>query len=134
MTPIQIEAEALFHRYLRCWNGRELGGVAACFAEPAMVITDKAAVALADRAAIVTLLERLFAELDAAGFSHTTIGPVHALACGDTLAVVDALDVRRLKGDGSVLEALDGHYVMRLTDDGWRFAMAMTCEPGWRAG
>ncbi len=99
-----------------------------------MVITHKGAVALPDRMAALTLLEQVFAELDAAGFSHTTIGPVHALACGDGLAVVDALDVRRLKGDGSVLETLDGHYVMRLTDDGWRFAMAMTCEPGWRAG
>jgi uncharacterized protein (TIGR02246 family) len=134
MTPIQIEAEALFHRYLRCWNGRDLVGVAACFAEPAMFITDNGTVALPDRQAVVTLLERVFAELDAAGFSRTTIGPVRALACGDALAVVDAQDVRRLKGDGSVLETLDGHYVMRLTDDGWRFAVAMACEPGWRTG
>jgi len=134
MTPIQFEAEALFHRYLRSWNGRDLPGVAACFAEPAMFITDEGAVALSDRTAVVALLERLLAGLDAAGFSHTTIGPVRALACGDNLAVVDAQDVRRLKGDGSLLESLDGHYVMRRTDDGWRFAVAMACEQGWRAG
>jgi|GEM_PF-1569149 len=134
MTPMQIEAEALFHRYLRCWNGRDLTGVAACFAEPAMFITDRSAVALPDRTAVVALLERLFAELDAAGFSRMTIGPVQALACGDSLAVVDALDVRRLNGDGSLLETVDGHYVMRRTDDGWRFAVAMACEQGWRAG
>lgn len=134
MTPIQIEAEALFDRYLKAWNRRDAPTVAACFVEPAMFVTAKGTLTLPDRATTISVLEKFFADLDAAGFDRTTIGPVHALACADGLAVIDALDIQRLRKDGSLLEALDGHYIMRRTDQGWRFLVAMTCEPGWRDG
>ena len=34
--------------------------------------------------------------------------------------------------DGSILEEIDGHYVMQRTADGWRFAVAVVCEGGWQ--
>lgn len=132
MTPIQIEAEALFNRYLRAWNAHDLPAVADCFAEPAMFVLPTGAVSIPDRAAFVTLLQKVFAGLVAAGYSRSTIGPIKARSCADDLAIVDALDVRRLKDDGSLLEEIDGHYVMQRTGDGWRFAVAVVCEQGWQ--
>ena len=87
---------------------------------------------LPDRAALVGLLKMIFEGLDANDFSHTTIGSVVARACGEGLAVVDALDVRRLRNDGSLLEAIDGHYTMRHVDGEWQFATALACRQGWR--
>ncbi len=76
--------------------------------------------------------KKVFAGLEVAGFSHSEVGPVTATPCGDGLAIVDAAKVRRLKADGSLLEEIDGHYVMRETDEGWRFTVAVVCAAGWR--
>lgn len=129
----QDAAGALFARYLDCWNRRDLEGVAACFAEPAMFVLPAGAVALPDRAALVSMLKTLFEGLEAAGFDRTTVGAVSARDCGAGLAVVDVADVCRLKADGSLLERIDGHYVMRQADGGWEFVVAVACAAGWRA-
>jgi hypothetical protein len=128
----EAEAQALFDKYLECWNARDLEGVAACFSEPSMFLLSSGAVSLPNRSALVALLEKVFAGLEAAGFSHTTIGAVTTAPCGDGLAIVDATDVRRIKADGSLLEEIDGHYVMQKTTGGWRFAVAVACASGWR--
>lgn len=132
MTPTQIEAEALFDRYLKAWNAHDLPAIAACFAEPAMFILPAGPVTVADRPALVVLLKKVFADLSAAGYSRSTVGPIKARRCGDGIAIVDALDVRRLKQDGSILEEIDGHYVMQRTAEGWRFAVGVVCEGGWQ--
>ncbi len=132
MSVPESEARALFDRYLDNWNSRNLEGVAECFAEPSMFILPAGAVALPDRIALVGLLEKVFAGLEDVGFSHTTIGEVTTASCGDGLAIVDAADVRRLKSDGSLLEEIDGHYVMQKTASGWRFVVAVSCAAGWR--
>ncbi len=132
MTPTQIEAEALFDRYLKAWNARDLPAIAACFAEPAMFILPSGPVSVADQPALVLLLEKVFADLVAAGYARSTVGPVKARRCGNGIAIVDALDVRRLRQDGSILEEIDGHYVMQRTAAGWRFAVAVVCEGGWQ--
>jgi len=132
MTPTQIEAEALFDRYLKAWNARDLPAIAACFAEPAMFILPSGPVSVADQPALVLLLEKVFADLVAAGYARSTVGPIKARRCGNGIAIVDALDVRRLNQDGSILEEIDGHYVMQRTAAGWRFAVAVVCEGGWQ--
>ncbi len=125
-------AQALFDKYLESWNARNLEGVAECFAEPSMFVLPAGAVSLPNRAALVALLEKVFAGLDEVGFSHTTIGKVSTTSCGSDIAIVDAANVQRLKADGFLLEEIDGHYVMQNTADGWRFVVAVACTSGWR--
>lgn len=132
MSDLTREAQSLFERYLDCWNRRDLDGVAACFGEPAMFVLPSGAVALPDRPALVALLKKVFAGLETDGFSHTTIGAVTATPCGDGLAVLDAADVRRIRRDGSLLEDIDGHYVMRRSDGAWQLIVAVACNRGWR--
>ena len=48
------------------------------------------------------------------------------------MAIVDAKEVARVRKDGSLIEVIDGHYVVRKFDDGWRFTMAVSCTRGWQ--
>ncbi|MEQ8653741.1 MAG: hypothetical protein RIC87_14865 [Kiloniellales bacterium] len=58
---------------------------------------------------------------------------VTARSCGDGLAVLDASSVERLRKDGSVIESIDAHYILRKEADGaWRIATALVSAPGWR--
>lgn len=125
-------AKALFARYLEYWNARDVSATAACFTEPSMFVFPNGTIALPDHAALAALLKKVFIGLEAAGFSHSEVGSVTATPCGDGLAIVDASRVRRLKTDGSLLEEIDGHYVVRETDEGWRFTVAVVCAAGWR--
>ena len=133
-TDLGREIEALYNRFLTAWNGRDFAGVANCFSEPAFYVLPAADVPLPDRATFAALLEKVFAGLEADGFSHTEVGSITARPCGADMAVVDAKDVARLRKDGSAIEVIDGHYVARKFDDGWRFTAAVTCAPGWRDG
>lgn len=132
MQDVTADVKELFERYLSAWNARDFPAVAACYAEPSLFILPDATVPVGDRGALVTLLENIFAGLDAAGFSHTEIGAITARACGENLAVVDATDVRRLRKDGSVLEVIDGHYIARRVEGVWYFTVATACAPGWK--
>lgn len=129
---LQDDIKALYSRFLAAWNGRDFAGVAACFTEPAFYSLASADVPLPDRESFAALLEKVFAGLEADGFSHTEVGSISARACGDGLAIVQARNVTRLRKDGSTIEIIDGHYVARKTVDGWRFAVAVTCARGWQ--
>ncbi len=132
MNNATKEAQLLFERYLECWNNRDLEGVASCFDEPSVFVLPSGAVPLADRQALVSLLQNLFAGLEKAGFSHTTIGSIEAKSCGEGLAILDAEGVDRIKQDGSLLESIDGHYVMRNCEGQWRLVVAVACASGWQ--
>lgn len=134
MAELQSEIETLYQKFLTRWNARDFAGVAECFSEPAMYVLPAATIPVPDRAAMVALLESLFARLEADGFSHTVIGEVSARSCSGTLAVVDAKDVARLRHDGSAIEVIDGHYIAAKSPDGWRFSVAMACDRGWQDG
>lgn len=125
-------ARALYQRYLAAWNGRDFAGVAACFTEPAFYVLPGASVALPDRDSFVSLLKKVFAGPEAQGFDRTEVGKITAAPCGADMAVVDARDVARLCRDGTVIETIDGHYVICKQDGDWRFTLAVTCAPGWR--
>lgn len=126
------EIEALYHRFLSAWNARNFKGVATCFSEPAFYALRGMDIPISDRAGFVALLEKVFAGLEADEFCHTEVGEISARACGDQLAIVDARAVARLRKDGSAIEVIDGHYVARKFDDGWRFTIAVTCTRGWQ--
>ncbi len=126
------EIEELYRRYLSAWNGRDFQGVADCFSEPAFYALPGIDVTISDRSAFVALLEKVFAGLEADGFSHTEIGEISAQACSEQMAIVDVKSITRLRQDGSSIEVIDAHYVARYADGRWRFTAAVTCAPGWR--
>ena len=95
-------------------------------------MTPAGVASLSNRAEFVAFLTKLFAGLNDGGFSHSTAGRISAVKCNKNLAIMDVSNVKRLKGDGSVLEEIDAHYILTATDDGWKFAAAIVCEPGWR--
>ena len=133
MTDVQTAAEALFARYFAAWNARDFEGVADCFDAPCQFVTPDSVLGLPDRAALIEMLEGMFARLEADGFGRTELGPVTARECNDGLAIRDVKNVARLRADGSALDRLDAHYVMRRTTDGWRLATAVPCARGWNA-
>lgn len=129
MADLSDEVAVLFDRYLRCWNDRDLDGVAGCFTEPALFVTPGVTIPLSDRAALVAMLRKLFDGLEQAGFSHTTLGTPVVRRHAATLALVDLPEVCRWKEDGTLLEEIDAHYVLRDTDEGWRLAVAVASDP-----
>jgi len=132
MVDVQSEAEQLFATYLLHWNAQNFEGVAECYSEPCVFVAPAGTVCLRDRKAFVEFLKALFSGLNENGFSHSTAGSKSAADCGNGTAILDVADVRRLKADGAVLETIDGHYVLKNTPEGWRFTVAVVCEPGWR--
>ena len=124
----QKEIETLYERYLTAWNGRDFLGVAECFTEPAFFVTPNMDISLPDHSTLVAMLQKMFAGLEADGFSHTEIS---ARTCSERMTIVDVKSISRLRKDGSLIEVIDGHYVARQTDDGWKFTTAVVCAPGW---
>ena len=132
MPDPKDEIDALYSSFLSAWNGRDFKGVANCFSEPAFYALPGMDIPISDRAGFIAILEKVFAGLEADGFSHTEVGEISAQACGEQMAIVDAKAVARLRKDGSSIEVIDGHYVARKFDDGWRFTVAVTCTSDWQ--
>ncbi|MES0808416.1 nuclear transport factor 2 family protein [Roseibium sp. SCPC15] len=133
MSDASKEAQDLFDRYLDCWNRRDLEGVVTCYDEPTTFVLPSGAVTLPNRQVLLAFFEEMISELEKSGFSHTTLGPVSAVSCGNGLAVVDVSNVQRFKKDGSLLEKIDSHYVMRNCEGTWRLTVALPCANGWRS-
>lgn len=129
---LEAEVAQFYDRYLSCWNARAFDDVAACFAQPALFVLPSGAVSLPDSTAMVAMLQSLFARMEADGFSHTTVGSMTVRPCGTDLAVLDVSEICRWRGDGSLIEKIDGHYVLQRSDEVWRATVALTCDPGWR--
>lgn len=133
MTP--QEAEAFFEAYLKAWNAQDLEAVSALYAEPSIFVLPQASLPLADRAATLALLKQVFEGLNAESFEVSRCAKVTGRSCGGGLAVLDATSVDRLRKDGSMIESIDAHYVLRREADGaWRIVTAVVCAPGWRDG
>ena len=128
---MQQDIEALFDTYLSSWNARDFQRVAQCYTEPSLFVLPEASVPIADNAAMIALLERIFSGLEADGFSHTEIDDISICPRGDTLATADARGVRRLRGDGSEIEVIDAHYVLRRTEARWQFTAAVSLPHNW---
>lgn len=129
---MDTEIQALFDRYLNAWNGRDFEEVAECYAQPSLFVLPSVSVPVADKAAMIALLKSIFAGLENDGFSHTEIDSINATVRGDTLATADAYGVRRLRGDGTEIEVIDAHYVLRRGEGGWQFVTAVSLPEGGR--
>ena len=133
MADLEQETRKLFDRYLTAWNARDFPGVADCFTEPAMFVLPGTTISLPDHESLVGMLGKLFETLESQGFSHTTLGRISPLPCGEDMAIVDVRSVKRHRGDGTLLEEIDAHYVMKRESDRWLLTVAVSCAPGWRA-
>ena len=129
---LQTDIQTLFQKYLTAWNARDFDAVADCYSFPCLFVLPNVSIPVPDAEAMKAMLQQLFTGLEDNGFDRTEIGNVTASACGHSLAIVDASEVKRLRADGTILETIDGHYVARLENGEWRFVSAVTCAPGWR--
>ncbi len=125
-------ARELFATYLKAWNQKDLSAITACFDYPSVFVLPDATVSLPDADALSALLEKIFAGLEADGFGHSTVGSVVARRCNREMAILDARNVARLRKDGSVIEVIDAHYVIKRSGGAARFAVAVVCERGWQ--
>jgi len=132
MPDVQEEIAAFYAGYLEAWNKRDMTGLADCFTLPATFVSPMATVCVTDRAELRTSLTRNFERLESQGFSHSVLGSLTVRASNEGLAVADARGVRRLCRDGSLLEEIDAHYILRHDARGWRFAVTVSCAPGWQ--
>ena len=133
MADLEQETQKLFDRYLKAWNARNFAGVADCFTEPAMFVLPGMTVSLPNHAELVGMLRKLFETLESQGFSHTTLGRISPRPCGQNMAILDVRSVKRHRDDGSLLEEIDAHYVMKREGGRWLLTVAVSCAPGWRA-
>lgn len=124
------ELTAFYRAYLAAWNGREFDQLAAFFDEPCMVATANGGTSFSSRAAYQAHQRQAFAEIEARGYSHTTVGEITAAPLGPGLALLDVADVCRMHVDGSIMERRRAHYLLRLTPDGWRFTVVASCVVG----
>ena len=124
------ELTAFYRAYLKAWNGREFERLANFFDEPCMVATAAGGMSFASRAAYQAHQRQAFAEIEARGYSHTTVGEITAAPLGPGLALLDVADVCRMHRDGSIMERRRAHYLLRLTGDGWRFTVVASCIVG----
>ena len=127
----ETEIRSLFDRYLTAWNARDFERVAGCYCEPSLFILPGAVVPVEDKAALIALLGSIFAALENDNFSHTEIGKLEVCPRGGSIATADATGVRRLRKDGTEIEVIDAHYVLRRSENGWQFATAATLPHHW---
>jgi ketosteroid isomerase-like protein len=108
--------------------GRDVDAWLECFAEPFVVATDVATMAL-DLDAARAMGTQMFEELRKQGFDHTELQEAAITVNGDDIAVAHARFVRR-RADGSVLEPVEATYLCRKRADGWKVvALAPAVAP-----
>ena len=95
-----------------------------------MVATANGGTSFSSRAAYQAHQRQAFAEIEARGYSHTTVGEITAAPLGPGLALLDVADVCRMHVAGSIMERRRAHYLLRLTPDGWRFIVVASCIVG----
>lgn len=126
MNHVENDIRDLFAKYLKAWNRRDFSIVAACYTEPGFFVLPNMSLTLEDASATISLLKKIFAGLDEEDFSHTEIDEISVNPHSEQLATADAYGVRRLRHDGSEIEVINAHYVLRRTDVGWQFTTAVS--------
>ena len=129
---VRAEIRTFYDNYIAAWNDREFDAVADCYGEPALFVQPTKSFSLPDRAAKVSMLEELFHRLNDAGFSHSVYDSLAIRPGGEGMAIADARNIRRLRDDGTAIEIVDAHYVLRKEAGVWRFAVTVICAPGWQ--
>ncbi len=127
------EATQFFEAYLAAWNAQDFTALCGFYAEPSMFVLSERSILMEDMNGALALMETVFARLNADDFGRSTYESLEAQGCAEGLAVLDVSNVMRLRKDGSLIEKIDAHYVLRHDPDGgWQITTAVVCTPGWR--
>ncbi len=127
------EATQFFKAYLAAWNAQDLTALCGFYAEPSVFVLPERSLVMEDMNGTLGALQAVFEGLRAQDFGHSTYNSLEARGCAEGLAVLDVSGVMRLRKDGSLIEKIDAHYVLRHDiEGGWRIVTAVVCTPGWR--
>lgn len=127
-----LAIKALIETYRLRWNVRDFDGMAALFTEPAVMVHTDGVRPVVNRAAMATGLRERFAALEADGFDRTEIERVDVELCSATMALGHLVNLRRLRVDNTVIDAIDSIYICVKQLGDWRLSIGAACDLGWR--
>lgn len=117
------EAAALFARYIRAWNAGDCRQIATdVYQTPVYVFEPDDTRILDTPEAIVALLSGLRKDLDAAGFTHSTVEHVGTCDLGSGLMLATFHYRRHFAGPAAATpeDVLASAYILRRYPVGWR--------------
>ena len=122
----------LIETYRLRWNARDFDGMAALFTEPSAMMYEQGLRPVSDQATMAAGLRGRFEALEADGFDRTEIESVDVEMCSATMAIAYLSNLRRLRADHTVIDAIDAFYICIKQDDVWRLSVGGACDLGWR--
>ena len=127
MTDSSAEAgiEGVYRDYVAAFNREDGAGVARLLSYPIMVEGGNSPpTTIADAEGYQHMIEGVFEEFKALGWVRSQIDKLQAFpTAGDTGVLLAHFS--RWRGDGSLIVAGSGHYVMRKSDGRWSIIAAI---------
>lgn len=128
------DAAEFYDAYLAAWNAQDLTALCGFYTEPAFFVLPERSIALEDENVTLGFLEQVFGRLNADDYLRSTYRSLSVQDCADGMAVLDVAGIERRRRDGSLIETVDAHYVLRHNEDGgWRMTVAVICAHGWKS-
>jgi hypothetical protein len=130
-TPKEIEREleAFYRDYIDVFNTAKVERFLTYFANPYVSISgDRGLRVVVNDTKHVGDFGRIMQALKARGWVRSDIVGVRAWAMDEKLGMIVS-DVVRVKGDGSILEAIRACYSVRRHDEGWKIATIIEIKP-----
>jgi hypothetical protein len=109
----------LFDRIAPMFKNNDLAGFRACYQVPCMVITPDQVFSIATEDAFDSFFGKMLAELRTLDYSESLYDDLRVKTLSPTVALA-VMRWRRLKGDGSVLNAIGTTYTVVKHDGDWR--------------
>lgn len=129
------DAIEFYEAYLAAWNAQDLTALTGFYYEPGLFVQPGHTLVLGDLDETLGALERVFEKLREDDFGKSTYKSLEVKDCAEGLAVLDVAGIKRWRRDGSLMEEVDCHYVLRHEPEGgWRIAVVVVCRAGWRQG
>jgi len=124
------DAKDFYEAYLAAWNAQDLTATCGFYTEPAFFVLPERNVVLEDENATYGFLEEVFERLNEDRYQRSSYRSLRVRNCGEGLSLLDVGGIHRVRRDGSSIETIDCHYVVRHDEDGgWRIAVATICAP-----
>ncbi len=121
MSDAARELKSFYKAYIDIFNRGDPLAVNDCYAHPWNLVTQGRVVTIADKAAGLSLFSDLFGRLRGEGWAASAIDAIEAYPAGADGGLI-IVDYRRVRADGSLLEAGRGCYTMERAAGSWKFA------------
>lgn len=131
MEPTQDSQDirSLVQRYIDVFNAGDFEACAECYRFPLTFITPAGVSVLASREEFLAMWRKTHAALVAQGWARSTLDETHVHLLDANLAFA-SIQVTRLRGDGSVMEAAGGVYTLRKGREGWKIVANVMQDVG----